>query len=76
MTKLWVASISALIVPSTATRATTALARFLNFAALGTLLGAYHGYACRRGCFCEHAGVQGTQHTHRDSWYYSRREKT
>ena len=65
MTKLWVASISALIVPSTATHATTALARFLTFAALGTLVGAYHGYACRRGCFwcfSGDAGVHVTEH--------------
>ena len=65
MIKLRVASISAVVEPSTATSATTELAGSLDGAALGALLAAYHGYACCRGCFwcfCGHAGVHVTEH--------------
>ena len=60
MIKLRVARISAVVEPSTATSATTELAGSLDGAALGAFLAAYHGHACRRGCFCEHGGVRVT----------------
>ena len=61
MIKVWVARISAVVEPIAATSTATELAGFLDDTALGTLFAAYAGYACRRGCFCRHAGFQITQ---------------
>ena len=59
--KVWVARISAVVEPIAATSAATELAGFLDDTALRTFLAAYAGYACRRGCFCRHAGFQITK---------------
>ena len=63
MIKVFVASISALIEPSTAASATTEFAGFLDSAALRTTLAAYRGCTCRCGRFCGHESVKIKQDT-------------